>query len=75
MDDLHSSEEAAFVQEDVQNIIKETSSYHHAKVPQWTNSVVEQCLKRLTALNKPFKYVEERSWVTRSKFMFLGQSE
>jgi dynein light chain Tctex-type 1 len=64
MDDLHSSEEAVFVVEDVQNIIKETvegtlqsAVYQHNKVPQWTNNVVEQCLKRLTALNKPFKYV------------------
>jgi hypothetical protein len=37
--------------------------YHPSKVPQWTNNVVEQCMKRLSALNKPFKYVgEERSW-------------
>jgi len=64
MEDLHSSEEAAFVVEDVQNIIKESiettlqnATYHHSKVPQWTNNVVEQFLKRLTNLNKPFKYV------------------
>eukprot|EP01116_Phalansterium_solitarium_P000725 TRINITY_DN10579_c0_g1_i1.p3 TRINITY_DN10579_c0_g1~~TRINITY_DN10579_c0_g1_i1.p3 ORF type:complete len:114 (-),score=38.68 TRINITY_DN10579_c0_g1_i1:355-696(-) len=64
MDDLHSSEEAAFVVEDVQNIIKESvestlqnTVYNHSKVPQWTSNVVEQCLKRLSALNKPFKYV------------------
>ena len=64
MDELHSSEEAAFVVEDVQNIIKESvettlqnAVYNHAKVPQWTSTVVEQCLKRLTALNKPFKYI------------------
>ena len=31
--------------------------YNHNKVSQWTSSVVEQCLKRLTNLNKPFKYV------------------
>ena len=24
---------------------------------QWTSQLVESCLKRLTALNKPFKYV------------------
>lgn len=38
----------------------QNASYHHSKVPQWTNNVVEQCLKRLTALNKPFKYVGKR---------------
>lgn len=64
MDDLQSSEEAAFVAEDVSNIIKETidsvlqhASYNHNKVGQWTSNVVERTLKRLTQLNKPFKYV------------------
>eukprot|EP00899_Mesostigma_viride_P019970 jgi/Mesvir1/27975/Mv20178-RA.1 len=64
MDDLQTSEEAAFVADDVNNIIKESidgillnASYDHIKVGQWTSNVVESCLKRLTALNKPFKYV------------------
>jgi len=63
-DVLQSSEEAAFVVEDVSNIIKESiefslqnATYHHNKVAQWTSNVVEQCLRRLTALNKPFKYI------------------
>jgi hypothetical protein len=33
------------------------SSYQHSKVSQWTSNVVEQCLKRLTGLGKPFKYI------------------
>mmetsp|Transcript_22319 Transcript_22319/g.26852 ORF Transcript_22319/g.26852 Transcript_22319/m.26852 type:complete len:114 (-) Transcript_22319:179-520(-) len=64
MDDLQTSEEAAFVAEDVNNIIKESidsvllnATYNHNKVGQWTSMVVEQSMKRLTALNKPFKYV------------------
>eukprot|EP00243_Klebsormidium_subtile_P005205 TRINITY_DN2049_c0_g9_i1.p1 TRINITY_DN2049_c0_g9~~TRINITY_DN2049_c0_g9_i1.p1 ORF type:complete len:114 (-),score=35.93 TRINITY_DN2049_c0_g9_i1:305-646(-) len=64
MDDLQSSEEAAFVADDVNNIIKEAvdgallnAAYSHTKIGQWTNNVVESCLKRLTALNKPFKYI------------------
>eukprot|EP00002_Diphylleia_rotans_P002341 TRINITY_DN1149_c0_g1_i2.p1 TRINITY_DN1149_c0_g1~~TRINITY_DN1149_c0_g1_i2.p1 ORF type:complete len:114 (+),score=22.03 TRINITY_DN1149_c0_g1_i2:72-413(+) len=64
MDDLQSSEEAAFVQEDVNNIIKDaveatlqSAVYNHNKVTQWTSNIVEQCLKRLAGLNKPFKYV------------------
>mmetsp|Transcript_17174 Transcript_17174/g.56232 ORF Transcript_17174/g.56232 Transcript_17174/m.56232 type:complete len:114 (-) Transcript_17174:3289-3630(-) len=64
MDDLQTSEEAAFVADDVNNIIKESidsvllnASYNHNKVGQWTSNVVESCLKRLTAMNKPFKYV------------------
>jgi hypothetical protein len=27
------------------------------QVSQWTSSCLENCIKRLTALNKPFKYV------------------
>ncbi|KAK3245725.1 Dynein molecular motor protein light chain 1 [Cymbomonas tetramitiformis] len=64
MDDLEDTEEAAFVAEDVNNIIKESidsillnASYNQTKVAQWTTNVVEVTLKRLTALAKPFKYV------------------
>ena len=28
-----------------------------AQVSQWTSSCLENCIKKLTALNKPFKYV------------------
>jgi hypothetical protein len=31
--------------------------YQHNKVSQWSSNIVEQCLKRLTSLGKPFKYV------------------
>jgi len=54
----------SFVEEEVKNIVKEAveetlkgANYQHAQVPKWSNAVVEQSLKRLTALNKPFKYV------------------
>lgn len=64
MEDLQTSEEATFAQEDVNSIIKESieatlqnAPYNHNKVSQWTSNVVEQCLKRLTSLNKPFKYI------------------
>ena len=50
--------------DDVNDIIKESidavlgnAPYKHAFVGQWTNDVVETCVKRLAALNKPFKYV------------------
>lgn len=33
------------------------SAFMHTKVNQWTSNVVEGCLKRLAALNKPFKFV------------------
>lgn len=50
--------------DDVSNIVKESldvvlqsQQYNPDKVGQWTNACLENCLKRLTALNKPFKYV------------------
>eukprot|EP00735_Rhodelphis_limneticus_P005312 TRINITY_DN17100_c0_g1::TRINITY_DN17100_c0_g1_i1::g.20946::m.20946 TRINITY_DN17100_c0_g1::TRINITY_DN17100_c0_g1_i1::g.20946 ORF type:complete len:131 (+),score=-0.94,sp/Q9Z336/DYLT1_RAT/69.03/7e-57,Tctex-1/PF03645.8/1.8e-37 TRINITY_DN17100_c0_g1_i1:54-395(+) len=64
MEDLQGSEETSFVPDDVNGIIRETidqllgnTTYQHNKIGQWTSNVVEQCLKRLTALNKPFKYI------------------
>ena len=70
---MSASEEGAFLAEDVNNIIKESidsvllnTSYVHTEVGKWTSEVVEGCLKRLTGLNKPFKYVgthEERESV------------
>jgi len=29
----------------------------HSKIGQWTATIVENCLKELSAINKPFKYV------------------
>lgn len=64
MEDLSNAEEAAFVADDVSNIIKESidavlqnQAYNETKVSQWTTSCLENCIKRLTAMNKPFKYV------------------
>ncbi|KAL2792857.1 dynein light chain Tctex-type 1 isoform 3, partial [Daubentonia madagascariensis] len=70
----------AFVVDEVSNIVKEAiesaiggNAYQHSKVNQWTTNVVEQTLSQLTKLGKPFKYIEERSWTTHSKFLLLGQ--
>lgn len=56
--------QVAFVAEDVSTIIKDSldtvlqgQQYLSDQVGQWTNDCMESCLKRLTALNKPFKYV------------------
>ncbi len=65
MEELQAStEETAFVQEDVVALVKEAvegvlgnETYNHSKVPQWTSSTIEGCLKRLKDLGKPFKYV------------------
>ncbi|KAL0220937.1 hypothetical protein RCL1_000791 [Eukaryota sp. TZLM3-RCL] len=64
MSELRSSEETAFVQDEVKNIVQECCesllgkvTYSADKVQQHTNEVIENILRRLTALNKPFKYV------------------
>jgi dynein light chain Tctex-type 1 len=56
--------QASFVADDVSTIIKDaldtvlqSQHYNVDKVPQWTNACMESCMKRLTALNKPFKYI------------------
>lgn len=33
------------------------SQFLHAKIDAWSSNIAEGCLKRLAALNKPFKYV------------------
>lgn len=37
------------------------ATYQHLKVPQWTSNTIENVLKRLKDLGKPFKYIGERS--------------
>ena len=50
--------------DDVEAIVKESidavlanAPYKHAFVGTWTSNIVEGCVKQLTALKKPFKYV------------------
>lgn len=31
--------------------------YNDRRVPQWTSSCIEQCMARLAALQKPYKYI------------------
>mmetsp|Transcript_8219 Transcript_8219/g.19694 ORF Transcript_8219/g.19694 Transcript_8219/m.19694 type:complete len:114 (-) Transcript_8219:2047-2388(-) len=64
MEETPGNDEAAFVADDVSNIIKESidsvlqnQQYSMHKVGQWTSSCLDNCIKRLTSLNKPFKYV------------------
>lgn len=63
-EEAHNAEEAAFVAEDVSSIIKESidgvlqsQHFNAQKVGQWTTLCLESCMKRLTLLNKPFKYI------------------
>ncbi|KAJ3414933.1 Dynein light chain Tctex-type [Chytridiales sp. JEL 0842] len=64
MEDFQGAEEKSFIVEEVNTLLKESiestlqnAAYHHNKVPQWTSNIVELVLKRLSSLNKPFKYV------------------
>jgi hypothetical protein len=57
-------EEKAFVVDEVNTILRESiettvqnAAYHHNKVAQWNSNIVELSLKKLTSLNKPFKYI------------------
>jgi len=42
----------------VENILG-SAAYQNNKVNQWTSSIVEGCLKELTKLSKPYKYIGE----------------
>lgn len=72
MEEQFGVEEKAFVVEEVNNIIKESiegtiqnAAYHHNKVAQWNSNIVEQSLKKLTGLNKPFKYIGINSFCSQ----------
>lgn len=53
-----------FNQDEVKVLIKEAiesnisnQPYHHNKVPQWNSNIVEMTLKKLSGLNKSFKFI------------------
>lgn len=46
----------AVIKESIESTIQ-NAPYHHGKVGQWNTNIVEICLKKLTGLNKPFKYI------------------
>ncbi|CAG9460193.1 unnamed protein product [Pedinophyceae sp. YPF-701] len=57
-------EDEIFLEEDVQMVIKEVlhsvlgdNVFTISKVDTWANNIVEGCLKKLTSLNKPYKYI------------------
>ena len=61
---MDESEEAAFLEEEVKQHVNQaiestlsTAVYTHSNVPQWTSDVVEGAMKKLTQLQKPFKYI------------------
>ncbi|GMI43582.1 hypothetical protein TrCOL_g7366 [Triparma columacea] len=64
MDDLQSSEELAFIPEQVEPLLYEAigevlqkESYSEDKVQGWVDQLCSICLKSLADLQKPYKYV------------------
>ncbi|KAJ7559767.1 hypothetical protein O6H91_04G100300 [Diphasiastrum complanatum] len=52
-----------FIQDEINALVKAaldeslgTSQFNHEKIGNWTSTVCEACMKRLTSLDKPFKY-------------------
>mmetsp|Transcript_91910 Transcript_91910/g.163631 ORF Transcript_91910/g.163631 Transcript_91910/m.163631 type:complete len:111 (+) Transcript_91910:62-394(+) len=61
MDDEGENE---FVSEQVNDIVKNaitktlgSSQYQKDRVSAWSSQIIDECLKELTKVNKPFKYV------------------
>lgn len=60
----YQDESAEFSVEDVEGIVRTAivttlnqHQYNSKKVNEWTNSIVQNCLKELQALARPFKYI------------------
>lgn len=57
VDDLVDDAEVdTMIRETIQQVVAD-NAFTHAKISTWANNIVEGCLKRLAALQKPFKYV------------------
>eukprot|EP00695_Tsukubamonas_globosa_P003415 TRINITY_DN621_c0_g1_i1.p1 TRINITY_DN621_c0_g1~~TRINITY_DN621_c0_g1_i1.p1 ORF type:complete len:111 (-),score=4.10 TRINITY_DN621_c0_g1_i1:25-357(-) len=50
-------EEAQAIAAETVGVILGTHSYSHSKVQHWVASIIEQTMKRLVAMNKPYKYI------------------
>eukprot|EP00762_Andalucia_godoyi_P005899 ANDGO_07007.mRNA.1 Dynein light chain Tctex-type len=64
MDSDEAVERVVFRPEEVSELVTEciestikTAVYNTSKVDQWTSSIIEACLKKLSSLNIPFKYI------------------
>lgn len=44
------------IKESIDGVLQD-ATYTHSKVSQWNNAIVETCLRKLTSMNKPFKYI------------------
>eukprot|EP00519_Triparma_laevis_P013144 CAMPEP_0182491048 /NCGR_PEP_ID=MMETSP1321-20130603/670_1 /TAXON_ID=91990 /ORGANISM="Bolidomonas sp., Strain RCC1657" /LENGTH=118 /DNA_ID=CAMNT_0024693299 /DNA_START=47 /DNA_END=399 /DNA_ORIENTATION=- len=64
MDELQSSEELIFNEEQVkpilQNVVDEVlnkASYDEDLVQQWVDTICDRCMKQMADLQKPYKYI------------------
>ncbi|KAL2622064.1 hypothetical protein R1flu_002269 [Riccia fluitans] len=73
-------EEGVFLADEINGIIKDSideaivsSQFSHDKVTHWTNGIAEVCMKRLTNLAKPFKYIGSRTirWENKSMYVIV----
>jgi dynein light chain Tctex-type 1 len=56
-DDLMDDAEVdTMIRESISQVVGD-NAFTHAKINTWSSNIVENCLKRLAALSKPFKYV------------------
>ena len=64
MQDIQSSEELAFMSEEIEQIVIpaiesviKNEDFDGKKVAQWIDKICEKCMEELVDLGKPFKYV------------------
>ena len=55
--DLNSEQVKAVCSKCVDLILPNSLTYNHDKVNQWTQQILESCIKELAKMQKPFKYV------------------
>ncbi|KAH3761682.1 flagellar inner arm dynein light chain Tctex1 [Pelomyxa schiedti] len=57
-DPLFSKESVnSIIQESIESALTRTTVYAQANVALWTNQILENTLRRLTVMNKPYKYI------------------
>lgn len=54
---LDDAEVDALIRESIVQTLGSDCQFEHSNMNQWTNEIIEGCLKRLAGLGKPFKYV------------------
>eukprot|EP01028_Stygiella_incarcerata_P008867 TRINITY_DN3993_c0_g1_i1.p1 TRINITY_DN3993_c0_g1~~TRINITY_DN3993_c0_g1_i1.p1 ORF type:complete len:116 (+),score=37.24 TRINITY_DN3993_c0_g1_i1:98-445(+) len=64
MEETEKNDDVTFNAEEAYQIVKEVverhlmkATYDHSKTAQWIHDICEESIRRLTQLNKPFKYI------------------